>query len=229
MLSIVGSMIDDFAIPTKELEVVSKTHDDLFLRAPRASDGERQCILGEKCVCRWVAIFRHGENTDKAFVCREFLLPSQNEVFLKDGSLPKTQGKCLICTRYFTSYTYHLARSSPSFCPKSSIQLQVFANKLSVQNAADAAMTSTSAIGTSDGYHASKMLFVDEKWVESSSSRSKASTMLWRPSVRFNSADYDFRTDSDGLPMAVQRNMGVESSLFALPPCSGVRSTEAYE
>lgn len=218
MLSIVGSMIEDYSVPSKELEVVSRAHDDLFLRAPRASMGERPCVNADKCVCRWVAIFRHGENTEKAFVCREFLLPSQNELFLKDGTLPKTAGKCLMCMRYFTNYVYTLARNSPTFCPKSSIQLQVFANKIHVESAGDTAMTSTAEVGTANGYHASKMLFVDEKWAETASSRSTISTMLWRPCVRFNCSDYEFTKDGDGLPMAVQKNMGVESSHFGPPP-----------
>jgi hypothetical protein len=218
MLTSVAKMMGDFSVPTRELEVVSKTHDDLYLRACRPDMGERPCVNGEKCVCRWVAIFRHGEETDKAFTCREFLLPSQHKQFMADGTLPKTTAKCLMCNRYFTSFVYTLARNSPSFCPTSAIQLQAFANKIQVDNPADEALVCSSEVGTRDGYRASKMLFVDEKWAESASSRNELSTLLWRPVVRFNASDYEFRISPDGEPMAVQLNMGVESQDFGSPP-----------
>jgi hypothetical protein len=32
MLTTVGKMVDDYAVDTKELEVVSRSHDELFLR-----------------------------------------------------------------------------------------------------------------------------------------------------------------------------------------------------
>jgi hypothetical protein len=102
MLTTVAAMVGDYAVPTRELEVVSKTHDDLYLRAARPDSGERPCVNAEKCVCRWVAIFRHGEHTSKAFVCREYLLPSEHAAFLADGTLPRTHTKCLMCARYYT-------------------------------------------------------------------------------------------------------------------------------
>jgi len=122
---------------------------------------------------------------------------------------------------------YTLARNSPSFCPNSSIQLQAFANKIAVDNVGDEALAAASEIGTRDGYHASKMLFVDEKWVETATSRSEISTLLWRPTVRFNSSDYEFVDDPDGNPMAIQKNMGVESSHFGMPLCCEVSSIAA--
>jgi hypothetical protein len=217
MLTLVGAMMDDFEIPTRELEIVSKKHDDLYLRPPRGE--ERPCCNGEKCVSRWIAIFRHGEDTDKAFVCREFLLPSQHAAFLQDGTLPRTTQKCLLCARYFTSYVYTLARNSPSFCPRSSIQLQAFGNVVGVDNATDAALTGVAQVAGEDGYHASKMLFVDEKWAESASSRSEIGTMLWRPMVRFHCSDYEFVADPEGGYAIVQINMGIRAD-FCRPSSS---------
>ena len=97
MLNKVSEMIDDYSIECKEVEVVSKDHDDLFLRPAIQENAERACTNGDKCVCRWTAIFRHGEESNLAFVCREYLLPSQQTVFESKGELPRTVGKCLLC------------------------------------------------------------------------------------------------------------------------------------
>jgi len=227
MLTCVASMIGDYAAPTVELETVSKAHDDLFLRKAKPHVGERECVNGQKCVCRWTAIFRHGETTDKAFVCREFLLPSQQELFVRDGTLPKNVSKCLMCQRYFTSFVYTLARTSPSFCPTSELQIQVFGNKVASTCAADDAVTATAKVGSDDGYLASKMLFVDEKWADAASSRGSAGTLLWRPVVRFNCADYVFEKDVDGEPIAVQVGMQTKIQDFGQPPLAAVQAAEA--
>lgn len=227
MLNKVADMIDQTSIPTKEVEVVTKTHDDLFLRPANVDNGERPCSNGDKCTCRWTAIFRHGENSERAFVCREYLLPSQYAEFCKSGELPKTPAKCLLCTRYYTTHIYTLARNSPSFCPSSAIQIQAFCNKLTCESPEADAPSHSSSIGAEDGYRASVMLFADEKWADTSSSRNSTSTLLWKPTVRFNCSDYEFVVDSDGVPRAIQVNMGIEQKDFGLPPCSSVESTEA--
>ena len=219
MLNKVAEMIDEASIQTKELEIVSKTHDDLFLRPAKPELGERPCANSEKCICRWVGVFRYGEDDPKAFVCREYLLPSQNAEFQANGELPRTQAKCLICTRYYTAFLYNLARNSPSFSPKQPIQIQAFENLVECPNPADDAPSHSSAIATEDGYRASVMLFVDEKWADTSSSRNSMSALLWKPTVRFNSADYEFVIDSDGTPRALQMRMGNEQQDFGGPLC----------
>ena len=97
-----GDLIDKAAIPTRELEVVPKSHDDAHLRPPDPSLGERPCCLGERCICVWMARWRYGDDTDLAFVGTEFLLPSQRAAFERDGAsaLPPTPGKCLVFSRY---------------------------------------------------------------------------------------------------------------------------------
>ena len=97
-----GDLIDKASIPTRELEVVPKSHDDAHLRSPDVSSGERPCCLGERCICVWMARWRYGDDTDLAFVGTEFLLPSQRAAFEAEGAsaLPPTPGKCLVCSRY---------------------------------------------------------------------------------------------------------------------------------
>jgi len=219
ILNKVSEMIDDFSIACKDVEVVTKWHDDLFLRPANAENGERPCVNGEKCVCRWTAIFRHGENSERAFVCREYVLPSHQKVFESTGELPRTVGKCLLCCRYFNHYIYTLARNSPKFCPKTPIQLQAFCNKITVPRPIDDAPSHSSSIGTDDGYRESVMLFVDEKWADVASSRNEMAALMWRPTVRFNSSDYQFVVDSEGVPRAIQINMAVSSQNFGLPAC----------
>ena len=97
-----GDLIDKASIPTRELEVVPKSHDDAHLRPPDVRSGERPCCLGERCICVWMARWRYGDHTDLAFVGTEFLLPSQRAAFEAEGvrALPPTPGKCLACSRY---------------------------------------------------------------------------------------------------------------------------------
>jgi hypothetical protein len=227
MLNKVAEMIDEASVDTKELEVVSKTHDDLFLRPAREQNGERPCANASRCVCRMTSGFRYGEHDERVFVCREYLLPSQDDLFRRTGELPKTPQKCLLCTRYYTAHIYNLARNSPSFCPKAPIQIQAFCNKLDCASPVDDAPVCSSAVGSPDGYRASVMLFVDEKWADTSSSRNEMSALLWKPTVRWNSSDYEFVVDSDGTPRALQVNMAVEQRDFGLPPCSSVQSMGA--
>ena len=49
-LQLASNLIDDAAIATKELEVVSKSYDDLQLRPPNEALNERQCCLGDRCI-----------------------------------------------------------------------------------------------------------------------------------------------------------------------------------
>ena len=225
-----ASLVGTYSLPTRELEMVPKAHDDLFFRPAKPDLGERPCINGEKCVCRWLAIFRYGEETDAAFVCREFLLPSQLNEFQSSGKVPKAQGKCLMCARYFTAYTYTLARNMPSFSPKSSITIQAFGNKIGVESPEDEAMTHSNAVGGEDGYRPDAMLYVDEKWTSTAASRGALGTLLWRPVVRFQSSDYVFVKDGDGAYRVVQRNLGTNDSVgqdFGRPPFSQTEETEA--
>jgi len=220
MLNKVAAMIDQSSVETKEVEVATKSHDDCFLRPANVENGERPCCNGDKCTCRWTAIFRYGEHSDRAFIAREYLLPSQEAEFRRTGELPRTTGKCLLCTRYYTTHIYTLARNSPSFCPNSAIQIQAFCNKLVCESPSDDAPSHSSSIGSADGYRASVMLFVDEKWADTSSSRNGTSALLWKPTVRFNCSDYEFVVDADGTPRAIQVNMAVEQRDFGSPPCS---------
>ena len=230
-LSTAASLVDSYALPTRELETVSKTHDDLFFRRPNADMGERACINNEKCVCRWLAIFRYGEETEKAFICREFLLPSQLKEFHVSGKMPKSQGKCLMCARYFTAYTYTLARNSPSFCPKSCIAIQSFGNLIESKSPEDDVLGHSNAVGGQDGYRADAMLYVDEKWTDTAASRGPIGTLLWRPVVRFKTSDYVFVKDSgDGMYRVIQTNVGAENTKslnFGQPPSSLTERVEA--
>jgi hypothetical protein len=196
-------------VETRPLEVVSKTYDDDFLRPANRENGERECVNGDKCVCRWLSIFRYGEGSKYEFVCREYMLPSQLASYKQTGKHHRTHAKCLMCTRYFTSYIYMLARNSPTFCPKSPIHLQMFANKIYCDSPQNEALSHTNEVGTDDGYRQSVMLFVDERWSSMRSAREDLGTLIWKPVVRFNCKDYVFIIDkSTSIPRVLQRDMG---------------------
>jgi len=203
-----AALLGDCAVKTRELEQCSKTHDDKFLRRAKQEAGERPCVNGEKCICRWLAIFRFGEATENAFVCREFLLPSQLKTFNESGTLPKTHSKCLLCSRYFMSYVYTLARNSPNFKPTGSIALQAFGNTIGVEDVESETLLYANDVETEDGYSNHVMLYADERWADLASSRGNLGTLLWRPVVRFKSSDYVFETDPvKNEAMLVQVNM----------------------
>jgi hypothetical protein len=221
VLSTAANLLSEFDVPSQELEVTNKKHDDLFLRRANQSVGERDCALGERCICRWLSVFRYGENADQAFTAREFLLPSQHATFLETGKLPKVQGKCLVCCRYFTHYVYNLARNSPTFNPSSAVQLQAFGSKIGVPQGCTS--FTTCETGTNDGYKPSAMLFVDESWADSQSSRAEIGSLLWRPTVRFCSRDYQFVLDQETKEyVIIQIGIGMndEDQLFARPVVS---------
>jgi hypothetical protein len=226
-----AKLVGDYAIPTVELEAVDKTHDDMFFRPARAGSGERPCVNGDKCIAQWLATFRYGENSIYHFTCREFLLPSQLKKFNESGCLPKQSGKCLLCTRYWHSYVFTLARTSPSFCPKSCIQVQAFGNAIGVSEAGEIPSLSN-AVDDECGYKSDVMLYVDERWSETNVARSHLGTMLWRPVVRFNSSDYVFvkpehkNQQPQILQIGMSKKDSTNSQLFRAPPSSKATRVE---
>ena len=206
-LQLVADLVEGTSIPTKELEVVSKSHDDEYLRPPNPALGERACCLGDRCICVWLARWRYGDDTDMAFVGAEFLTPSAQAAFRKSGTLPETCGKCLVCTRYVHTFIYRCARADPTFQPSAKIPLQAFGNSLGVA-CGDDVPTHSSVANDSDGYRPEALLFVDEQWADTAVARGGMATLLWRPVVRFDSTHYEYVRDPRGLPRIVQRGVG---------------------
>jgi len=219
-LQLVANLVAGTSIPTKELEVVPKPHDDAYLRPPNVDIGERPCCLGNRCICVWMARWRYGDDTDMAFVGTEFLLPSQAAEFKRSGKLPHTPGKCLVCSRYVHTYIYRCARADPTFKPSASIPLQAYGNALGVE-AGENVPTHASVANDSDGYRQEALLFVDEQWADTAAARGAMASLLWRPCVKFDTAHYTYVKDPSGLPRLLQRDVGAEdespSSHFCQP------------
>ena len=208
-LQLVADLVETTSIPTTELEIVSKPHDDSMLRSPNVAIGERPCCLGDRCICVWLARWRYGDATDLSFIGTEFLLPSQAEEFRASGKLPHTNGKCLVCSRYVHTFIYKCARADPMFKPDAKIPLQAFGNSLGVECGANLP-THSSVANDSDGYRSEAMLFVDEQWADTAAARGSMASMLWRPCVKFDSAHYVYVKDASGLPRMLQRNVAAE-------------------
>ena len=208
-LSCIAKMMKDVDLKTPEPEMVSKAHDDQFLCQADKNIGERECILGEKCICKWISVFRYGEENEKSFVCKEWLLPSQLKVFQETGKLPSQQQKCLVCTRYFSSYVYHLARTCPTFKCQSPLQLQLFANQVHECSPAHDILPIANESGNIDGYRPDVLLYVDESFSSSLASREGLAQMLFQPIVRFKSNDYDFVKDPNGQWVLSQNKLGM--------------------
>ena len=225
-LQLVADLVETTSIPTREIEVVNKPHDDSFLRPPNTSIGERPCCFGDRCICVWMARWRYGESTDMAFIGTEFLLPSEDAEFRKSGKLPHTNGKCLVCSRYVTTYIYRCARADPTFKPDARIPLQAFGNSLGVACGNDVP-THSSVANDSDGYRQEALLFVDEQWADTAAARGGMASLMWRPCVKFDTTHYVYVKDSNGLPRLLQRNVGAEdeapSSHFCQPAAAPTR------
>ena len=215
-MQLVANLAEETAIPTQELEVVPRSYDESMLRMPNTSVGERPCSLGERCVCVWLARWRYGDDTKKAFVGAEFLLPSQQRTFDDSGVLPATPGKCLLCTRYFHTYLYRLARSDPTFDAGRTVPLQAYANAVGVAEGREFP-THASPVNSSDGYAPEAMLFCDEEWANTAAARTTMGNFLWRPVVRFSSNHYRYVEDpASGMPRIVQ--VGLSPGELAAPP-----------
>lgn len=113
-LQLVADVLDITSVPTKPIPTVGRLHDEMFLRAADTRIGERPCCVGDRCMGRFIAILRYGENTDMAITLREYLLPGEEQVFRSSGKLPHTTGKCLLCMRYFTTYRSYRFESFPA-------------------------------------------------------------------------------------------------------------------
>lgn len=206
-LQMMADLVKDASIPTKELEIVPKTHDDLFLRPPNLSINERPCCLSNRCICVWLARWRYGDDTDMAFVGTEFLLPTQLKDFKQKGTLPSPPGKCLVCTRYVQTYIYRCARGDPTFVPSEKIPLQAFGNALGVESG-DNVPSHASVANDADGYRQEALLFVDEQWSDTAAAREGMASLLWRPVVKFCASHYSYVKDDSGIPRMLQRNVG---------------------
>jgi hypothetical protein len=209
-LQLVANLTDQMKIPTVPTETVPRSHDEMFLRSANTRVGERQCCLGERCICRFVAMFRYGENTDMAFVGREFLLPSQHNEFVNTGKLPQHPGKCLLCMRYYQTYLFRLARIDPNFSPSVSVPITAYTNTVATMSGEEVPFHSSS-VGDADGYPASAILAVEGDFASSEAGRSQMGTFLWRPVVGFHSSNYTYCKGEDGT-VHIQQDFGVPAS-----------------
>ena len=114
-LASVANLFQKAAVQVGDLPVVTKTHDDLFLRPANVPIGERPCINDDRCIAKFLAQVRFGADSPKAFTCTEFLLPDVHKRFLDGRGLPPRRSKCILCYRYFTTFLYTAARADPSF------------------------------------------------------------------------------------------------------------------
>ena len=93
-----------------DLEICDFAYCAKFQREPE-NNFERQCRNGKKCVYKILAsrspIGIGDDGPEDGFVCKEFLLPSQFEVFEKTKQLPIENRLCLGCNR-FTTYNHYL-------------------------------------------------------------------------------------------------------------------------
>ena len=197
-LQMLSAMFEKVAIRVENMPVVGKSHDDLFLSPANENIGERPCVNGDRCLANFVAQVRYGVDTKMAFTCKEFLLPTEYIDFKDGKGLPTRKKKCLMCSRYFQSYVYILARTDPAFkVGESPLGVQVFCNPVThvpaqragdekdLQEAAKELPTSACAVSTKDGYHPWATLFADEDWMALRSAREgRLGQLMFKPVVK---------------------------------------------
>lgn len=74
------------------IQTVTREYEDGFLREPVGN--ERPCLLGNQCEGLKITMAR-----DKAFILREFLLPTEQKEYDTTGKFPPERRLCLMCKR----------------------------------------------------------------------------------------------------------------------------------
>ncbi len=85
------------------VEVSTRQYEESFLREPKQN--ERPCVNGDSCEGLFIS------TTDKGFILREYLLPSQYKKFLESNTLPSQPQMCLLCRRAAVTRMYVNARA----------------------------------------------------------------------------------------------------------------------
>ena len=107
----------DFTRDVK-LEECDALYCKRYLRQGRGEEfGERNCKFGNRCFFSTGLANSYPDQTNpnsritnhqshEAFVCREFLLPSQEKYYKEQNGLPVLPRACLGCNRFLTSLRY---------------------------------------------------------------------------------------------------------------------------
>lgn len=179
-----------------ELPVVDKSYEDQMLRPARTEQGERPCVLGEKCLCMFMARLRYGRNNSYGFVCTEFLLPDQRRAWLRGDKLPEQAGKCLVCLRYFATYLYLMIRNNSDYVQyMDRFQAQTHESlQWHDSHSGDGSVPSHAAsVGTQNGYRREVLLHMDEQSMSCGGLREeRAANFVFRPIVRFSSTHFKY-------------------------------------
>lgn len=220
-LSHFSGLLEKTEVPVHDVQAVGKAYDDMFLRAANTLAGERSCAQGANCIGTMLARLRFGAETEKCVVLREYLLPDENDVFMKTGTLPVTRGKCLLCTRYYVSYMFRLLRADAAMASDVSLPIVAFENKVGVSTG-DECCTHCNVIGSEeDDYPVSSLLAVDPSFATTAASRGAMSCLLTRPVVGFNSGHYTYVQTPQGGYEIVQHfhdRGGALTSTLVVPP-----------
>ena len=204
-----------------DLQVVTKSYEDRYFRRAKKENGERSCILEDKCLANVIARLRFGEKNDVGFVCREFMLPDVEENWRVGNGLPTIRGKCLICIRYFTTYCYIMTRQNHEFktlvssinsrkasnpkdvgclqCSSTDMSPTTFSDSLCDNHINQQVLpTHCNPVYVEGGYCRSAMLFVDEGFANNQACReSRLGSLMWHPFVRFESRHYRYVRSSN--------------------------------
>jgi len=95
------------------VEVSHRSYEEEFLREPKQN--ERPCVKGDNCEGLFIS------TTDKGFVLREYLLPSQYKTFLQTNTLPSCPQLCLLCRRAAVTRMYVNYRADGDACSNGAI------------------------------------------------------------------------------------------------------------
>jgi hypothetical protein len=197
------------------MPVVGRSYEQSQLRPPNINKGERECICGTNCICRFMGFVRYGDNDPRTFVCKEFLLPFEQEAWEKGQRLPEVPKKCLICLRYWNHVTKIRMQMDPTYrATYENVQLVAYRNEV---------QTHTNRIEDSEGYPMDMMLFADESTTKSCGNDS----CLWQPFVGFHTHHYYFTRDSEGNPYVKQIIRSSKDDLNEKPSSSRVECSTA--
>ncbi len=150
-----------------ELEEVDFGYSADFLRQPR--QGERLCSLGSRCIVMALAVNYpetvEGSQPGDGFICREWLVPTQNDAFRLDRVLPDDRQMCLLDNRLRTLHLY-------------------YANQYKHTEPLEAILTHRDKIDCAGGYRREACIYP--------TSREKKVDGIDRPFVKFCPGNYTF-------------------------------------
>ncbi len=198
-----------------ELPLVRKSYIIKYLRQAIPAMGERPCIAGQNCES--AKRNRYGQKEKNLLILKEFLLPNEEEYFLKNRKYEKGQQLCFICNIFNTHYMSRLflsKKKDPTFgsCTQNGESNKFFENYGLIQNFQVEAVQNPSEINSEN--------FWIKSCLTTEQNKSGGLNGIIAPFPCYNSVDYIYN------PSILVRDKDIEYSVAGYDLITEISSTE---